>query len=103
MVVDQNPCCRRPPPVLQTFVAGPLLQTLVADLCVEYCSLQGACSGGVWREMAAQACYKANVFDSLLYGTPAKVTLVWKPASGQELQSMWSMDPGLRQGSGPRV
>ena len=65
-----------PPPLLQTFVAGPLLQTLVADLCVEYCSLQGACRGGVCRrtplsatqlcrEMAAQACYKANVFDSL--------------------------------------
>ena len=37
-----------PPPLLQTFTAGPLLQTLVADLCVEYCSLQGACRGGVW-------------------------------------------------------
>ena len=36
-----------PTPLLQTFVAGPLLQTLVADLCVEYCSLQGACRGGV--------------------------------------------------------
>ena len=65
-----------PPPVLQTFVAGPLLQTLVADLCVDYCSLQGACRGGVrrrtppsvtnlCREMVAQACYTANVFDSL--------------------------------------
>ena len=64
------------PPLLQTFVAGPLLQTLVAELCVEYSSLQGACGGGVCRktppsvtnlcrEMAAQACYKANVFDSL--------------------------------------
>ena len=41
--VDQNPCCRgAPPSLLQTFVAGPLLQTLVVDLCVEYCSLQGA-------------------------------------------------------------
>ena len=78
MAVDQNPCCRGPPPLLQTFVAGPLLQTLVAALCVEYCSLQGACRGGVCRgtplsvtnlccEMAAQACYKANVFDSLPY------------------------------------
>ena len=68
----------RAPPLLQTVVAGPLLQTLVADLCVEYCSLQGACRGGVCRrtppsvanlcrEMAAQACYKANVFDSLPY------------------------------------
>ena len=67
-----------PPPLLQTFVAGPLLQTLVANLCVEYCSLQGACCGGVCRrtplsvtnlcrEMAAQACYKASVFDSLPY------------------------------------
>ena len=27
-----------PPPLLQTFVAGPLLQTLVAGLCVEYCT-----------------------------------------------------------------
>ena len=78
MAVDQDPCCRGPPPLLQTFVAGLLLQTLVADLCVEYCSLQGACRGGVCRktplsvtnlcrEMAAQACYKANVFDSLPY------------------------------------
>ena len=78
MDVDQNPCCRRAPPLLQTFVAGPLLQTLVADLWVEYCSLQGACRGRVCsrtppsvtnlcREMAALACYKANVFDSLLY------------------------------------
>ena len=69
---------RAPPALLQTFVAGPLLQTLVADLCVEYCSLQGACRGGVCRrtppsvtnlcrEMATQACYKANVFDSLSY------------------------------------
>ena len=66
------PLCYKP------FVAGPLLQTLAADLCVEYCSLQGACRGGVCRrtplsvanlcrEMAAQACYKANVFDSLPY------------------------------------
>ena len=78
MAVDQNPCCRGAPPPLQTFVAGPLLQTLVADLCVEYCSLQGACRRGVCRggvcrrtplsvtnlcrEMAAQACYKANIF-----------------------------------------
>ena len=65
----KTPCCRGPP---------PLLQTLVADLCVEYCSLQGACRGGVCRrtppsvtnlcrEMAAQACYKANVVDSLPY------------------------------------
>ena len=31
----------RPPPLpLQTFVAGPLLQTLVEGLGVEYCSLQ---------------------------------------------------------------
>ena len=78
MAVDQNPCCRGPPPLLQTFVAGPLLQTLVADICVEYCSLPGAWRGGVCRrtppsvtnlgrEMAAQACYKANVFDSLPY------------------------------------
>ena len=78
MAVDQNPGCRGPSPLLQTFVAGPLLQTLVADLCVGYCSLQGACRGGVCRrtppsvtnlcrEMAAQACYKANVFDSLPY------------------------------------
>ena len=62
--------------LLQTFVAGPLLQTFVADLCVEYCSLQGACRAGVCRRtppsvtnlcrnMAAQACYTANVFDSL--------------------------------------
>ena len=70
MAVDQNPCCRgAPPPLSQTFVAGPLLQTLVEDLCVEYCSLQGACRGGVCRktppsvtnlcrEMAAQSCYK---------------------------------------------
>ena len=61
---------RGSPPLLQTFVAGPLLQTLVADLCVVYCSLQGACRGRVCRrtppsltnlcrEMAAQACYKA--------------------------------------------
>ena len=65
-----------PPPLLQPFVAGPLLQTRVADLCVEYCSLPGACRGrlcrrtppsvtNLCREMAAQACYKANVFDSL--------------------------------------
>ena len=74
----KTPCCRRAPPLLQTFVAGPLLQTLVADLCVQYCGRQGACRGGVCRrtppsvsnlcyEMAAQACYKAYVFDSLSY------------------------------------
>ena len=67
-----------PPPLLQSFVVGHLLQTLVADLCVEYCSLQGACRGGgcrrtppsvtnLCREMAAQACCKANVFDSMPY------------------------------------
>ena len=76
MAVDQNPYYRRPP-LLQTFVAGPLLQTLVADLCVEDCGLQGACRGGVCRRTppsvtnlcreAAQTCYKANVFDSLPY------------------------------------
>ena len=66
------------PSLLQTCVAGPLLQTLVVNLCVEYCSLQGACRGGVCRrtplsvtnlchEMGAQACYKANVFDLLPY------------------------------------
>ena len=76
MGVDQNPVLSRPPPLLQTLVAGPLLQTLVADLRVEYCSLQGACRGGacgrtplsvtnLCHEMAAQACYKANVLDSL--------------------------------------
>ena len=69
---------RGSPPLLQAFVAGALLQTLVADLCVQYCSLQGACRGRVCRrtppsvtnlclKMAAQACYKANVFDSLPY------------------------------------
>ena len=31
------------PRLLHTFVASPLLQTLVAGLCVEYCSLQQAC------------------------------------------------------------
>ena len=31
------------PPLFQTFVVGALLQTLVAVLCVEYCSLQQAC------------------------------------------------------------
>ena len=78
MAVDQNRVVGDPP-LLQTFVAGPLLQTLVADLCVEYCSLQGACRRAVCRrrppcvtnlcrEMAAQACYKANVLDSLPYG-----------------------------------
>ena len=50
MAVDQNPCCCGPPPLLQTFVAGPLLQTLVADHCVEYGSLQGACRGGFVAE-----------------------------------------------------
>ena len=65
-----------PPSVANLCRGRPLLQTLVADLCVEYGSLQGACRGGVCRrtppsvtnlcrEMAAQACYKANVFDSL--------------------------------------
>ena len=49
IAVDQNSGCRGPP-MLQTFVAGPLLQTLVADLCVEYCSLQGACRGGFVAE-----------------------------------------------------
>ena len=77
MAVDPKPwLSRAPPPLLQTFVAALVLQTLVPDLYVEYCSLQGACRGGVCRrtppsvtnlcrEMAAQACYKANVFDSL--------------------------------------
>ena len=75
---------RGTPPLFQTFVASPLLQTLVADICVEYCSLQGACRGGVCRrtppsvtnlcrEMVAQACYKPNVFDSLPY-----VSLLWQ-------------------------
>ena len=35
--------CRGHPPLLQTFVAGPLFQNLVAGSCVEYCSLQSAC------------------------------------------------------------
>ena len=67
-----------PPSSVTNLCRGPLLQTLVADLCVEYCSLQGACRGGacrrtrpsvtnLCREIAAQACYKANVFDSLAY------------------------------------
>ena len=71
-VVAGPPLCYKP------FVAGPPLQTLVADLCVEYRSVQGACRGGVCRstplsvtnrcrEMAAQACYKANVFNFLAY------------------------------------
>ena len=34
---------RGPTILLQTFVAGPLSQTFVAGLCVEYCSLQQAC------------------------------------------------------------
>ena len=79
---------RGSPPLLQTFVAGPLLQTLVADLCVEYCSLQGACRGGVCRgtplsvtilcrKMAAQACYKANVFDSLPYMYASMCVYTW--------------------------
>ena len=56
MAVDRNPCCHGAPPLLlQTFVAGPLLQTLVADLCVEYCSLQGACRGGVCRRTPPSA------------------------------------------------
>ena len=76
MGVDQNPG----PLLLETFVAGPLLQTLVANLCVDYCTVvfNGACRGGVCRrtppsvtnlcrEMDEQACYKANVFDSLPY------------------------------------
>ena len=73
MAVGQKPVLSRAAPLLQTFVAGPLLQTLVADLCVEYCSLQGACRRtppsvtNLCREMAAQACYKANLFDSLPY------------------------------------
>ena len=79
LAVDQTPGCRgAAPPLLQTFVAGPLLRTLVTDLCVEYYSLQGACRGRVCRrtpafvtnlcrEMTAQTCYKANVFDSLLF------------------------------------
>ena len=102
-----------PPPLLQTFVAGLLLQTLVADLCVEYCSLQGACRGGVCcrtprsvtslcREMAAQACYKANAFDSLLfelYDTFALLA-IWDHNVGNdggptlyELLSIFLVDP----------
>ena len=72
----KTPCCRGAPRLLQTFVASPCYKPLSPDLFVEYCSLQGACRGGVCRrtppsvtslcrEMAAQACYKANVFDSL--------------------------------------
>ena len=71
-----KPVLSRGPLLFQAFVASPLLQILVADLCVECCSLQGPCRGGVCRrtppsvtnlcrEKAAQACYKANVFDSL--------------------------------------
>ena len=64
---------RGAPPLLQTFVAGPLLQTLVADLCVEYCSLQGACRGGVCRRTPPNTpvCYKPlsrNGRPSLLQG-----------------------------------
>ena len=44
MVVLRNSSLSRSPrPLLQTFVAGPLVQTLVVGLCVEYCSLQQAC------------------------------------------------------------
>ena len=59
----------RHPPSVTNLCRGPLLQTLVADLCVDDCSLQGACRGATFfcREMAAQACYKANVLDSLPY------------------------------------
>ena len=64
------------PPPVTNLCREPSVTNLVADLCVEYRSLQGACRGGVCRrtppsvanlcrDMAAQACYKANVFDSL--------------------------------------
>ena len=45
MAVTRNTVCCRPPlpPLLHTFVAGPLLQTLISGLCVEHCSLQQAC------------------------------------------------------------
>ena len=54
----------------------PLLQTFVASLCVEYCSLQQACGRkGLsqdprfcykpCRKNAAQACYKPEVFGPL--------------------------------------
>ena len=43
MAVPRDRGLSRTPLLLQTFVAGHLLQTLVAGLCVEYCSLQQAC------------------------------------------------------------
>ena len=42
MAVSRKRGLSQTPPLLQTFVAGFLLQTLVAGLCVEYCSLQQA-------------------------------------------------------------
>ena len=67
-VLSRPPLCYKP-----LSRAGPLLQTLVADLCVEYCSRPGACRRtppsvtNPCRDMAGQACYKANVFDSPPY------------------------------------
>ena len=67
-----------PPPLLQTFVAGPLLQTLVARLRVDYCSLSyRLVAGRVCRKTAdsvtgliakpPQSCYKPDVFETLPY------------------------------------
>ena len=78
MAVDQSPCCRGAPPSVTNLCGGPSVTNPCRGPLLEYCSLQGACRGGVCRrtppsvanlcrEMAAQTCHKANVFDSLPY------------------------------------
>ena len=79
MAVDENPCCRGRAPALCYKPLSRALCYKPLSRASVYSSLQGACRGGVCRrtppsvtnlcrEMAAQACYKANVFDSLPYG-----------------------------------
>ena len=67
-----------PPLLLQTLVAGPLLQNLVAGLSVEYVVFNRHVAGSACRKThrfcykpcrkkAARACYKPDGFEALPY------------------------------------
>ena len=65
------------PALLHTFVAGPLLQTFVACLCVavvfnrlvarKVCHRTPRFCNKPCRKKAARACYKPDVFEALPY------------------------------------
>ena len=60
ITVTRNRGLSRSRPLLHTFVAGPLLQTLVKGLSHRFC--YKPC-----RKKAARACYKPDVVEALIY------------------------------------